>query len=862
MSVKEANAIELKSKILNEGEKIMKLLQSPDLKRLIDTKYYHLYEKTKYNYDKLRDFRYTVGMVSGQSAGKSSLINSMVLEYPILPFCMGSTTCAPTILKYGKNIAIEISVKSVKLSEGENNDSLLLEEKRSIKLTCSSVPKVLFDKMMVYLTKCYTVLGLKNILYFTKQPIMYYGTEITKEDLNLSYSDPKHIAMMMLAVLCTYANQNAEEQLLSGNQVELLNMQKELLHDFGLKDEEKFYTVTLYWDSPLLKKGLVFYDLPGLDSNNKNNNGYLSHEEITKMTINHVQTAVYVFKPEVTKEGENIISYFMNTEAIRELKSKSDRVIIAVNKIDLAGNMAAVERALDDAKASISKYSLKSKVFGISAQAYGDYLFYKKDIIGLHNTSVANEVFKIGDMNQLVAFTDLVKMRIESDNKTYPAEEFLNALDKLAENAVFTNVLSFVRSLYNLLLEIIRESKSRIMIIDALHKKIDSSTRQIINILQQMADKSSGEVQRIVTDYIDESLKEVLYEVNFTQTFNEFIQRIDIDMVLLKEKCITIRNNLSENFIGDVVISRNNGTEIIRPNYDNWNRLKMEVRNASLMLSFTSISNGFKKIIENIQEKCAKIDVSVKEQYNAVLTGLLNGLDTVIKNEFSKLDNFKGTVNDKIIINSIKNAISGVGEQIKSFVGDCLTDINMKLKDNDEIYALNEQLADLALDKQNLIENKIRCLMKEKTKAIEESGVLMQSTKLVRMSELDTFINNSFVISETWKNNLKETLTPDSLVLEYVTKAKQAKRKVLLSPAIAMNDKVSMSKKILENTSEADLKKYLEEKIFLLKILDEIGEISCDINEFDKILDEARRNQFYAEEMKNVDGIVFSQLTK
>ena len=68
---------------------------------------------------------------------------------------------------------------------------------------------------MVYLTKCYTVLGLKNILYFTKQPIMYYGTEITKEDLNLSYSDPKHIAMMMLAVLCTYANQNAEEQLLS-----------------------------------------------------------------------------------------------------------------------------------------------------------------------------------------------------------------------------------------------------------------------------------------------------------------------------------------------------------------------------------------------------------------------------------------------------------------------------------------------------------------------------------------------------------------------------------------------------------------------------------------------------------------------
>ena len=127
-------------------------------------------------------------------------------------------------------------------------------------------------------------LALGNVDYFTQKPPHNYSvgkSTLTADDLMISGDDPRHVAMLMLTALCAYMENNEKEEVLTQSQLSAREFQREVLKMLGLQPDEKSYIVTVYWDAPLLEKGLVFYDLPGLGADNKEQNGYLSHDTIT-----------------------------------------------------------------------------------------------------------------------------------------------------------------------------------------------------------------------------------------------------------------------------------------------------------------------------------------------------------------------------------------------------------------------------------------------------------------------------------------------------------------------------------------------------------------------------------------------------
>lgn len=853
----ETTAMDMRKNVLYEGAEILKLFNDSSVKAIIDESCGELYAKSIKNFDKLNNLEYNVGIGAVQAAGKSAVINAAVLEYPLLPFCNGSTTCVPTILKYGKEVKIEISVKELKEEKHGKMTKKVIEEKKNLILPCSSISKALFDKMLLYFTKCHTVLALDNVGFFTKNHIDEYGSTVHPEDLKVSQNDPKHIAMLMTTVLCAYVNQNINEEELDARWIEAQNMQLEILRDLGLSDDDKFYTVTVYWDSPLLKKGLVFYDLPGLGSNNTNNNGYLSHEEITKTTLNEVQTVIYLFEPNVTLGGTDVITSFLNCDAIHELKSKNERVIAAVNKIDLVRGVAA-ERAVDDAEAVLNKYLQSAKVHKISAQAYGDYTFLKKGIIELHNTGyVINEV----KPRKLERDPEGCLEEVEDNYKDYPMTEFLETLDNLAERAIYTNILGFIRSIYELLLNVERYAKNRINTIKILQDKIDDSTKAVISKLQKMTDESSGEVQEIIKKYVDKSLSEVEDEINFNQTFNGFISKMEDEMSSLKSKCTDIRNKLTANWVGDIVISRRDGQQLVQPNYDNWTELKAKVRQAKFDDSFRYITLGFKDIITKIQDKCSGMNTPAKEQYEKILNAVLKDIDSTILSETSKLNELmENEGKDEKNIDEVKKVIFNIGNQLKNYVSECLEDIKLNLNNSDDITELNTQLTDMALEQQEAIETEIQIMMKEKTDALPSTGVIMKSTGLIEPTTIDNFFVSAFNISDSWIESLKAGLNPENLVATYVFNAKQAKKLALLNPAMNLNGKVEKLSKDLENASGDDIIDYGTEIKLLLDVLKKMSsELDRGIK-MENMINGIHRENGYENELKNVENVKFVDL--
>lgn len=855
----ETTILDVRKNILYESQEILSILRLSGIKSIIDKNCSNLYDKLVAKYNKLNNMEYSVGVAAGQSAGKSTVLNTTVLEYPVLPFCTGSTTCVPTIIKYGKEIGIEISVKNVEKTGTEENEKIMVTEARNIKLSCSSISKTLYEKLLKYLAECHKVLALENAWCFTKQPITYYNGKTTPQDFNISYDNPKQIAMMMAAVLCAYVNQNADKSELDGEQIEALKMQQELLRDLGLKDNEKYYTVTLYWDTPLLEKGLVFYDLPGLDSNNTNNNGYLSHEEITKMTINEVQTTIYLFKPEVTNEGKDIVAHFLNTESIRELKSKNERVIIAVNKIDLPGDVSAVERALKDAEKSISDYSLKAKVYGISSQVYGDYIYHKNGAIKLHNTYCCFSKFGITDTDEAEEMAPVIIKRINSLNEKYPMTKFSAALDNLVEKAILTNIVEYVHALYELLLNLVRYVKHRVTTIEILKETIDDATKKVVKNLQELADKSSGEVQLSVSNFIDDSLSDIEKQIDFSTKFDEFITSMKNDMSSLKSKCSSLKDKLKENWCGDIVITRNNGSVKEQPNYDNWISLKSAIRDERFDAAFKKFTLSLKSIIKKIQDVNSDINTGSKKQYENILNELISDIDKTIKEEHEKLDKYE---QDSEKIKNIKEKINSVGTQLKDLVNECLLDISLKLEDTGSTETLNSSMTENALKQQDKVLTNIITLMKEKADKLSTTGIFATSVGLIYPYVITDFINTEFTITDSWVKKLEASLNPESLVATYVFDAKQEKKAALLEPAMNLNDKVEDLIKTLLTAKEEDIKGLIPEKENLTET---INRIHSDFNrtiKIENIMNSLRTNEAFKAELKNADTVNFKELGK
>lgn len=326
-------ASKLQTDIVNNGVRTLSLLRSDNL---IDKSQSKGAENTAKSLEELRNFYYNIGFAGGQSCGKSTMINAMI-QYPLMPTCMQATTCTPVEIVYSENI--RVIVKDVKL------DKIIMD------YDCMKTSPEDFEKLVKYTSALSSLGAIENLQYFTDVCVADAVDGIKASELDMTYSDPRHVVVLFMLLLTVYVNQNLEQ--LDENNVRLIARRDETLKYFGIGKENVNLSITIQWNCPLLKAGLKIIDLPGLGSNAgdielKNGDVLMGHDTITKEAIKITDTMVVLNDPKVTGEAMPAIEAMISNLALREAVNPGKSIIPVLNKIDMCRGELDRKRALAD----------------------------------------------------------------------------------------------------------------------------------------------------------------------------------------------------------------------------------------------------------------------------------------------------------------------------------------------------------------------------------------------------------------------------------------------------------------------------------------------------------------------------------
>ena len=310
--------------------------------------------------------RTRVGVAGCQSSGKTSVINALI-EYPLLPVCQLRTTCVPVELRYGEKIHIE-----VKTASGEKID-----------VPCYDIDSPLFWLLADYFVNCKECIGLENVRYFVSS-IFCEGKKTILSDLCLNPSDPKHIAVLILTVLCAYVHQNNP----NCKDPEVLLMQerqKHILYRLGLDGKGKNYFVSVCWDSLFLKNNLSLIDLPGFGADVDEANGFLSHSQTALLAAKNLDKLVYVLVPQILIEGEELLAEFKN------IKGGQFDVIPVINKIDDISAGVSSETVLNSAKTFFKRRAVDCDEIHCISALFSEQVFIENGLIEIWHTNFASK---------------------------------------------------------------------------------------------------------------------------------------------------------------------------------------------------------------------------------------------------------------------------------------------------------------------------------------------------------------------------------------------------------------------------------------------------------------------------------------
>lgn len=851
---------ELREQVLKNSKGIMEFFESDDLKVLLQSYSPVLYKRTFEKFRKLQTFEYNIAVAAGQSAGKSSVINAFVLEYPLLPFCDVATTCVPTVLRYGEKIKIEVTVQKVVTKNNVDK----LKKVRSFSVPCSrnTLKEGLFNKLVDYFALCREVLALGNVSYFTKHPIKEFET-VESKDLLLSENNPKHIAMLLLTGLCAYMKNNEDEDILSQTQIEARNTQQELLKEIGLNDNEKLYTVTVYWDAPLLKKGLVFYDLPGLGSDNISQNGYESHKKITEMALEEVQSMLYISKKEADGMGLDAIAQMLNSEAIRDLKSKQDRVIVALNKVD-GLNPTKIKASVNDAKISLKKFNLEPKVYPISALTYGEKQYVDNGVVvNLLNTSTA----EFYDLD----FDDEVKRKIEKNNNKYPCTPFLKALNDYADKAVVTNTLEFVKSLYQLVEETSDELKSLIELYSSTSGNVSETNVIVKSALEKL-------LNQILTNFVTNANKRIEDAFNnfedgrFQKANDELISGLEKEIKKLRDESEEFsKSKLGKNFHGDIVLyyrRKKKGKEYKEyknPNYSNWLKMNNKIINFQFADSFSEYTKFLKNLVVEIRKTYGAID-------NEVVKALREEFDNINKEIIEEIGSAKTKLRIEIENNSKRNEeteylynesvkfFEKIKNQFRNYVAECIRDIQANIGAQDTLDDLSIKLVNYVRKNQISLNQTFKIITKSFAGKLEHYGSWRTSTYCVNKADLLKSIQNDFVLTDDQKQMYIDTIRPELPVKGGCNEAVKHKKSAINAPLNSLSNKINYMITVLDpkNSSEIGAMEDLERKnLELLKKLKSTTNTSIGV---EYAINQIKNSPEYKNELNNIEGVNFSLL--
>ncbi len=825
-----------KEKIINTCIGISKLLSSDEHKGFFEKYCFSEYQTLLEKQTDLINKEYKMAFASAQSGGKTSVINAFVLEYPLLPSCMITTTCVPTILRYGKDIKIEISVNSLK----ENKYC----EERKITIHCDDkyISNELFALLSSFFVCSYEALRLDNVAWFAKKPRGTYKS-LGIDDVQLSQKDSRHIAMLLASALCTYLGQNEEEENLPEKKRQARELQMKILSKLGLSEEDKNYQVTVYWDSPILKEGIVIYDLPGLDAHNDSLNGYESHENITKRVLeNEAQSMFYLMDGRITKEGHEAFSYFLNSEALKSLSSKTQRIIPVINKIDIDFESFPVSR--EEAKLFLKKNNINvESIHGISARAYSDLVFSKNGIVPIRNTYTASKYLDFFEGGEDEAVINIIKKQIEKQNEKYKSFDFISFFHKLSEKLSLINVTEYMNALYVFLSKVYSVIENKAHIYSSAGKIINETDLALVAFLDEIVSKKSAKLLEEVNKEIEDSLNAVEKKFNFGNVFDSFLKSLKSEMESFRKSQKDLAYSFKSNMWGDIVLSQKNGTKPKEENIKLWNSFKSRIKNVKFSNSFSYITKEFIDLITLIDNESSEIDGEALKKYEMHLTDAISSVDKYVESETSSMNRLISEENEEKYRNELKEIFNkrtlflhSLSDCLKGYINMCLQEMINNIKFGCSSEALKENLVNKASRAEESLIKELCSMMYKKAEGLETTGFFKTSTDLIQESQLYDFINFSISITPSDEAALKSALNPDILVKIYVQTAIKSKKAALTSPVISLSDKTHMLISSLEESesiNKSEFEKTFEIAKSIINYSDDIKEAGICLVDFE-----------------------------
>lgn len=565
--------------------------------------------------EKLKNFRYNIGVVGVQSSGKTTLLNTL-LGYPLMPSAAVVTTCSVTYIRYGEKLAVKAEDAYGKIY------NMHLEK----------MSRALFEDLKRYTCKCHKKYSLDHLIYFTDADMSpdEEGNPCTlaAEELSLEYGNLMHRAVLVLVLLSLYVDQNQNPELLDDTIKEIIGERKLLLEKIGIPRSVKEYKVILEWNNPVLKNGLEITDLPGLGADVAASSGYKSHESITLEELNKTDSTLLILEPEMKKEHIDPLNPILTSYEMKKIKNLEERLIPVVNKIDLCGFKNAYMNKLNQV---YKKYQLEiEKTYGIAALLAEQRLFEKNPEIPLSRSAFARR--NLEGVKELLEMTgasqeEYIKKMLDKNMGYSRFEEFAAYILDYLPKAEIMEALQLLIYLYQAVKTAVMMRKSRFRILSQFHrggasagvelvKKLDNDTKAEIAKLSA----TQAELMKEWRDALEIRMyKKLLPEVQ--KTFEEDICK---EFGTMKDRIMEKRKALHANFIGDIVLSRNNGANPDTRNYPVWTGMLDTLEKEKYQKTFDSLSDRVKGIFGDMVKRMDAIDQAFTGGFTASAEEFIN----------------------------------------------------------------------------------------------------------------------------------------------------------------------------------------------------------------------------------------------
>ncbi|MCM1285018.1 MAG: dynamin family protein [Acetobacter sp.] len=397
------------------------------------------YTNTVKALENLKDFEYNIGFAGEQSCGKSTLINA-IIKYPLMATCNLPTTGNVVQLKYGKNIHISVF---------DNKEELVKD------FNCSNFSTTQYNSLLSYICAVMPIMLIENICYFTDKIntedlnsndiASFESVKLSPSDIDMNNDNPKHIAILLLILLSVYVGEDNRE-IADADKRHLIDLRTKTFKFFGLNDSIN-YSITVHWNSPFLKQGLVITDLPGLGARAK------EHDNITQKAIEKTDAIAFIATPELRNAGTPVLENLLSNEDLKGVVSKNNRIVPIINQADRLNKSNAIQTINEFLGVfSASGIEMEKDNIHLCSGLYGEYSYASNEIplerTMFYNKNSNSPFLKYSQDDPKLIIKEMLKKEFDNSGINKLNTFFYTTFIEKGKFSKSVEVLNAVKSLY------------------------------------------------------------------------------------------------------------------------------------------------------------------------------------------------------------------------------------------------------------------------------------------------------------------------------------------------------------------------------------------------------------------------------